>query len=313
MQKFKVIGRDIVHRWEGNPFLTPEDMDFKCSDIHNAGVACYEGKTLLLVTVESLMGDSSLHLAAEEKYGRFRIETRPFLPPPTDARTLEHESHGVCDARITFLEDAYYIMYGAHGNHGFRLGLARTKDFEEVERLGLVSEPDTKGGAMFPARIRGRYARLERPGEGKSLWVSYSEDLVHWGGSERILSPRGGFWDASWVGVGCPPIEIDRGWLIIYYGAKGTSAGPIYRLGAAIIGKDNPTEVVGRSNIPILAPRELYERIGDQPNIVFTTGALLREKGELKIYYGAARSGVCFGTTSVQRIVDNCLESEEQF
>lgn len=313
MTRFKVIGLDIVHRWEGNPFLTPQDMDFKCSDIHNAGAACYQGKTLLLVTIEGLVGNFAIHLATEEKFGRFKIETSPFIPPPTDARTLEHESRGVNDARITFLEGAYYIMYVANGNHGYRLGLARTKDFVEVERLGLVSEPDTKGGAMFPARLGGCYARLERPGEGRSLWISYSEDLVHWGRSELVLSPRGGYWDANWVGVGCPPIEIERGWLIIYYGAKDTSAGPIYRLGAAILDRENPTEIVGRSNIPILAPRERYERIGDQPNIVFTTGALLQEKGELKIFYGAARSGVCFGTTSVQQIVDNCLESEERF
>ena len=67
--------------------------------------------------------------------------------------------------------------------------------------MGFISEPDTKGGALFPRKIDGRFARIERPGEGRSLWVSFSDDLVHWGGMEIIIAPRGGFWDSSWIGV----------------------------------------------------------------------------------------------------------------
>ena len=38
---------------------------------------------------------------------------------------------------------------------------------------------------------------------------------------------------------------------------------------------ENPSVVVARSNIPILAPRERYERIGNVPNVVFSCGAFV--------------------------------------
>ena len=89
----------------------------------------------------------------------------------------------VGDPRITFLEDWYYIAYTGDSRYGHRLALARTKDFVSVERLGFVSQPDTKHGALFPEKVGGRYCRLERPREGGAIWLSYSDDLVYWGGT----------------------------------------------------------------------------------------------------------------------------------
>ena len=45
----KQCGRDIVHRWEHNPLIGINDLDFNCSDIHNAGVIDFQGEVLLLV------------------------------------------------------------------------------------------------------------------------------------------------------------------------------------------------------------------------------------------------------------------------
>ena len=121
------------------------------------------------------------------------------------------------------------------------------------------------------------------------------------------MTPRGGFWDPSRIGTATPPIEISEGWLIVYYGVKDTSAGPLFRLGAAILDKENPAKVVGRTNVPILSPRENYERIGDVPNLVFSCGAILEPNGELKLYYGASNSCICIGTTDIGAIVAACL------
>ena len=71
------------------------------------------------------------------------------------------------------------------------------------------------------------------------------------------------------MGCAAPPIEIDEGWLLIYYGVRNTSGGPIFRLGAAVLDRDDPSKVLKRSDIPILSPRERYERVGDIGNIVF--------------------------------------------
>mgnify|MGYP005850809559 CR=1 FL=1 len=305
-------GRDIVHRWECNPIFDITDLDFRSSDILNAGVICFKDEILLLVTIEHLAGKRCIHLAKPTN-GSFRVEKEPFLKPSQQPEYKKHESNGVLDARVTFLEGVYYITYIAFGVHGYRLALAKTDDFKSVDRIGLISEPDTKTGVLFPRRINGRYARLERPREGHSIWVSYSDDLIYWGSSELIISPRDGFWDANRIGAGSVPMEIDEGWLVLYYGAKDTSAGSIYRIGAVILDKDNPAKVIGRAGIPILSPREKYERIGDVPNIVFSTGACINEKREINIFYGAANSCICVGTTTIKEIVSICMEKGEDF
>jgi predicted GH43/DUF377 family glycosyl hydrolase len=305
--------QDIVYRWEDNPLISIGDLDFKCSDIHNAGAVSFNDDILLLVTIEHLSGQRSIHLARPDTDRYYQVDQNPFLGPSAESKYEQHESHGVLDARVTFLEGTYYIVYNALGEHGYRLALARTEDFNSVRRLGLISEPDTKAGALFPAKIKGRYARLERPCCGNSIWVTYSDDLVYWGSSELVISPREGFWDADRIGVGAPPIEIDQGWLVLYYGAKDTSAGPIYRIGTVILDKQEPTCVIGRANIPILSPRRSYERIGDVPNVVFPTGAVIDNDGYLDIFYGASNSCICVGTTTVEEIIKNYIESEEEY
>jgi len=313
MSPRRTRSKDLLRRFEGNPVISIDDLDFQCSDVRNAGVTRLGEEVLLLVTVEHLSGVQHLHLARRDGHGAWQVEREPFLSPSEDPRYRQHESAGIMDARVTRLDGVYHIFYLAYGQHGYRLGLARTADFRSVERVGLVSEPDTKGGALFPCKIKGRYARLERPGEGRSIWVAYSDDLVHWGGAEQVISPRDGFWDCSWIGPGAPPLETERGWLAVYYGAKATSAGPIYRLGAVILEREEPTAVVGRTNIPILSPRERYERIGDLSNIVFSTGALLDEDGALTVYYGAADSCICTGTATVEEVVGRCVASKKEF
>ncbi len=304
--------RDIIHRWSGNPVLDMMDLDFKCSDIHNAGVVAVNGDMLGLVTIEHLSGVRSIHLVYPKADGKYSIETEPFLSPSSDPLYAEHEVHGVLDARITYIDDWYYIIYNALGVHGYRLGLARTADFKSVERLGFISEPDTKAGVLFPAKIKGRYARLERPSD-SCIWVSYSDDLKYWGGSEKVVTPRGGFWDANRIGPGPCPIETDDGWLVIYYGVKDTSAGPIYRLGAMLLDRDEPTKVVGRTGIPLLSPREDYERIGDLPNIIFSTGAMIDDEGKILIAYGAADSCICLGVAGFDEVIELCKAGEEEY
>ncbi|MHC4915706.1 MAG: glycoside hydrolase family 130 protein [Planctomycetota bacterium] len=313
MSRRRARSKDLLMRFEGNPIICMDDLDFQCLDVRNAGVARLGGEVILLVTIEHLSGMQCLFRARQAGRRHWRLDPEPLMTPSDDPRYRQHEREGIMDPRITFLEGYYYIFYLAYGKHGYRLGLARTADFESVERLGLVSEPDTKGGALFSEKVKGRYARVERPGEGRSVWVSYSDDLVHWGGTDRIISPRDGYWDYHWVGPGAPPMAVDEGWLLIYYGAKQTSAGPIYRLGAVLLDREEPTHVVGRTNIPILSPRERYERIGDLTNIVFTCGALLEDDGTVTVYYGAADSCICVGTTTAEEIVNRCVAGKEAF
>lgn len=299
-----------MQRWDGNPVISIQELPFQASDIHNAGAVKHKGHYILLVTIESLRGQCSIY-AARSKHGRrFEIGETPLLAPATEEPFATYESHGVRDPRITLFGDTYYIVYLAQSGHGFRLALAKTKSFRTVKRVALISEPDTKNGLLFPRQIGGRFARLERPAEGGSIWISYSDDLIYWGGWELVMTPRGGFWDSHRIGGAVPPIETDCGWLLFYYGERELPGGPLFRLGAAYLDRDNPAEVIGRSNIPVLAPSERYERIGDVENLVFSCGAVLSDDGsEVEIYYGAADSCICLGTVALADLEKACFAS----
>ncbi|HHH75977.1 MAG TPA: glycosidase, partial [Phycisphaerae bacterium] len=67
------------------------------------------------------------------------------------------------------------------------------------------------------------------------------------------------------------------------------------------------------SNIPILSPRERYERVGDVPNVIFSCGVLLDDNNVLNIYYGASDSCICLGQAHLDDILSVCTESEKEF
>lgn len=307
------LGSDLVSRWEGNPLITIEDLSFRCNDICNAGAVKFDGEYILLVTIQTPEGFNSIYPARSEDGYRFKVGDKPVLHPTKEGPFALYEEQGVLDARVSNVDGIYYVCYDALSSHGYRLAIAKTEDFKTFDRVALVSEPDTKAGVLFPEKINGRYARLERPWDGGSIWLSYSNDLIHWGWSEVVLTPRGGFWDQNRVGVATPPIKLDAGWLFIYYGIKETSAGPLFRLGAALLDHKQPDIVVGRTNVPVLFPRMEYERIGDVPNLVFSCGAILEDDGEIKLYYGASNSCICLGTTNVDLLLNACSESEKEY
>ncbi len=304
---------DVVHRWEGNPIIGLDDIPFRCSDICNAAAVKFNNEYILLLTIENMNGRKNLYMAKSRDGYRFKVDATPFIACSDEAGFHEYEKYGVLDPKITCLEGIYYITYTAAGSHGFRLALAETNDFKSVKKRGFISEPDSKGGLLFPEKINGKYVKLEMPGNGGRIWISYSDDLIHWGGYDAIMSPRAGFWDFHKIGPAVPPFRLKDGkWLLIYYGQKNTSAGSLSRIGAAFLDADDPAKVTDRTNIPIISPREMYERVGDAPNVVFSCGAIL-EGDNLLLYYGAARSCIGVGTTTVNEIIDSCIASEKEF
>ncbi len=301
--------RDVMRRSAENPLIALDDMPFACSDIWNAALIRHEDKILMLMTIETLEGRYQIHKATSDDGVHFTVDVAPVMAPLRSGKNSVHEAGGVRDPRITPVDGLYYITYVADGNHGLRIGLAKTRDFSFFERMGYISQVDVKNGVLFPRKIGDRYAIFRRPDAGMSIWVSYSEDMTFWGDAEVVMAPRGGYWDATRIGAAAPPLEIDEGWLLIYYGEKATSAGPLVRLGAAILDRENPATVLARSNIPILSPREKYERIGDVPNVVFSCGAMI-EGEDLVVVYGASDSCVCRAQSPLSEVVKTCYESE---
>lgn len=308
-------GPDVIKRWEGNPVISYEDLNFPCLNILNAGAVKFNNEHLLLIRVETMKGYSVFIVGRSPDGLHFLLDNEPILEPQTKGKFAKYEDRGVEDPRITYLDNTYYIVYTANSRYGSRLALARTDDFKTIERIALISGPNNKNGALFPQKINGKYVRLDRPFDGGNMWISYSDDLIYWGNSKVVLTPRGGgFWDSDRVGCEVPPIEVKGEWLILYYGVRETSGGPIFRMGAAVLDKEDPSKLLGRSDIPILSPREDYERIGDGGNIIFSCGAIVKEEtDELYLYYGASNTVVCLGTAKLEDIFKSCfLEIEVQ-
>ena len=302
-------GRDVFRRWEGNPILTADDIPFHCNTVFNGTPVKVGNEYLLLLRVEGQRGYSFFALARSRDGLHFEVEDEPVLFPAKEGPFQKYEELGIEDPRATYLDGAFYVLYTAVSRYGHQIAIAKTNDFHSFERIALVSDPGNKDGVLFPEKVNGQYVRLDRPiglGVG-SIWISYSNDLYSWGNSDVLISPRSGYWDSHRIGASVPPFRTDEGWLEIYHGVKMTSAGPIYRTGAVLLDIENPSKVVSRCEIPLLSPRDEYERVGDVNNVVFACGAILEDSGELKLYYGAADTCICVATADLQELIDCTL------
>jgi predicted GH43/DUF377 family glycosyl hydrolase len=300
----------LVKRHPGNPILTPDNIPYPVATVHNAGVTKYDGKYLMLFRSHRDNGRSILGLAESEDGFKFVPRPEPFLVPATAGAFAEYEAFGVEDPRICRLDGEYIITYSAYSRHGVRIGLARTRDFDSVERVALITQADLRNVVLFPAKFGGRYARLDRPHSEFSpwsIWISYSPDLVHWGDSRVVMKPVQYHWDEMKIGPGATPIRTERGWLHIYHGVFHTMDGAVYRLGVALHDLRDPAKVLGVSDRWILQPEDPWEVSGYVHNVVFTCGAVPEDDGTVKIYWGAADKVMCAGTADLDRLVDLCL------
>ena len=302
---------DLLVRYDGNPIIELEDVPFRCNTVFNGSPIKIKDKYYLLLRVEGRQGYSFFALARSEDGLNFTVDPDPVMLPASAEPWRKWETHGIEDPRITLIDGKYYVLYTAVGDYGHCIAIAQILDMQHYERIGVISGPGNKDGVLFPKKINGLYARLDRPiGNGVgSIWISYSPDLLNWGRNELVMEPRPGCWDSYRIGASVPPILTEEGWLEIYHGVKMTSAGPIYRTGAAMLDLENPSVVRGRSLVPLQSPRMDYERIGDVGNVVFAGGAVLEEDGELKVYYGAADTAICVAMAQIDEIIALCLES----
>jgi len=304
------MNKPFVARYQGNPILTKDDIPYPVQTVHNAGVIKYDGKYIMLFRSHLDTGRSIIGLAESEDGFNFKSRPEPFMVPSKEQVFAEYEAFGVEDPRISYLEGSYYITYSAYSQHGVRIGLAKTQDFESVERIALITQADYRNTVLFSEKIDGRYVKLDRPHSDISLWsiwISYSPDLRHWGDSRLVMKPVPYHWDEKKIGPGAPPIRTDKGWLSIYHGVFPTMAGHVYRLGAALHKLDDPAQILGIGDRWILQPEDPWEVTGYVPNVVFTCGAVPEDDGTLKLYWGGADKVMCAGTAVIDELVELCL------
>lgn len=302
--------KQLVTRYENNPILTVDDVPYDVETVHNAGVAKYNGKYIMLFRSHLATGRSIIGIAQSDDGFDFKVQPEPFMTPAVEPPFSEYEAFGVEDPRITALEGTYYITYSAYSANGVRIGLAKTDDFKTVERIAFISQADYRNTVLFPEKIGGRYVKMDRPHSEISpwaIWISYSPDLRHWGDSKLIIKPVTYHWDEMKIGPGAPPIKTDKGWLNIYHGVFPTMDGCIYRLGVALHKLDDPAKILGVSDRWILQPEDPWEVTGYVHNVVFTCAAIAEDDGTLKIYWGGADKVMCVGLAVIDELIELCL------
>jgi predicted GH43/DUF377 family glycosyl hydrolase len=277
------MGRPDVMR------LSRRDPRVDLSDSRYVG---YRGRTYLSTL-------SHLRLARSRDGVHFHVDDRPFLFPADGS-----ESFGVEDARITRIADTFYINYTSVSPDSWATALASTRDFQTVNRHGLIFPPQNKDVCLFPERIRERYCALHRPhnsGFGRpSIWYAESPDLIHWGRHQCLVRPRDGGLDDERVGGGAPCLKTPAGWLQIYHGA---SADGTYRLFTLLLDLNDPARVLRRASRPLLEPETDYENSGFFGRVVFTNGVVQWDDGRIAIYYGAADQTTCLVQTTVEELL----------
>jgi predicted GH43/DUF377 family glycosyl hydrolase len=303
----------MFRRDPDRPILTAADLPFEANAVFNPGATTLpSGEVGLLVRIEDRRGLSAIHLArSPDGVGGWQVDREPLLAP--DHTDLECE-WGFEDARVSYVDELerYVITCTAHGRMGPGVYLATSTDLASIEEGRLVMEPEDKNAAVLPRRIDGQWWMLHRPvvraAESADVWISASDDLVHWSNRRPVMLRRmAGWWDAARIGIGPPPIETPEGWLLVYHGVRTTVSGAIYRVGAALLEREQPWIVIGRLDQWIFSPTTEWERTGDVANVVFPCG-MVCEDDQLAMYYGAADTVVGRAVASVSELLAALLE-----
>lgn len=322
----------LVTRSEENPILKPKRNHlWEAQAVFNGcPVRRREGISLLYraqsspyysVFAETTLSVSSIGIARSEDGIRFTGRRRFIFPE------YPWERFGCEDPRVTKFNNKYYIFYTALSSwppkpEGIKIGLAISRDLKKIKEKHFVTPFNAKAMALFPQRIAGKiYAIItvhtDQPPAKICLAIfDREEDIwsenywkVWYENFEKHSLPLQRR-SEDHIEVGTPPIKTKDGWLLIYpyirdYFSK--SKDRLFGVEAVLLDLKKPSEIIGRIEMPILIPEEYYERIGLVPNVVFPSGALVRNN-RLYIYYGAADTTCCLASVSVSMLLGLLLK-----
>ena len=216
----------------------------------------------------------------------------------------EQQRGGLEDLRLVRFrhdDDSYEWIgtYTAYSGTSIRSELLRTRDFQSFMLEPIEGRAGrNKGMALFPQKVGGTYAMIGRQ-DGKNLFLLRSDRLDHWDDDGVLLMEPKYPWEFIQIGNCGSPILTDAGWLMFTHGVGAMRK---YALGCALLDRDDPTKILGRTREPVLTAEDA-DRSGYVPNVVYTCGAL--EVGErLLVPYGISDSAVGFATVRVNELLD---------
>jgi beta-1,2-mannobiose phosphorylase / 1,2-beta-oligomannan phosphorylase len=230
-------------------------------------------RAMLNNTVDLVFLNEIMWLASSHYEMDFSVDTsiseRVIFP------IADTEMKGIEDARfVRFCDDngevTYYSTYTAYDGISILPKLLFTQDFYHFKVMPIHGEvAQNKGMALFPRKIKGKYAMLCRA-DGVNNYISFSDNINVWRKSVLLQKPKY-TWEFVQMGNCGSPLETPEGWLVITHGV-----GPVreYSLGVSLLDLDNPEKEIGRLETPLLVPNE-NEREGYVPNVVYSCGSIL--------------------------------------
>lgn len=296
----------------------------------NSGAIKMGDRYCLVVRVEGA-DRKSFFAVCESPNGvdNFRFRPRPIYMPQVPG----NPDTNVYDMRLTPHDDGW--IYGVFcserkdpdapaGDTSMATaaaGIARTHDLEHWQRLpDLISHAgQQRNVVLFPHFVEGKYAFYTRPQDG--FIDTGSGGGIGWGlcddirraevRDEYIMDPKTyhTIYEVK-NGMGPAPIRTEQGWLNLAHGVRNTAAGLRYVLYLFLTDLQKPWIVTHKPAGHFLAPLEA-ERVGDVSNVVFSNGWIADPDGRVLIYYAASDTRMHVATSSVDRLLDYCLNTPE--
>ena len=293
-----------IWRYTENPVITRAAVK-DANSIFNAAVIPFRGGFAGVFRVDDVTRSQFLVLGKSDDGIHWQLEDKTLYPG--------------YDPRVCEIDGLYCLSWVAPTPTGTTIGIAVSEDFEHWERKEDAVLPVSRNGVLFPRKVGGMYMMLSRPSDTGhtpfgDIYLSQSKDLEFWGRHRYVFGTFRGnesAWQSTKVGPGPAPIETDEGWLLIYHGVLTTCNGFVYRMGCALLDLDEPWKVLHRTSDYILAPWELYECVGDVPNVTFPCAALAdAATGRIAIYYGCADTVTGLAFTTVDELVNFTKERD---
>ncbi|MDE6771117.1 MAG: glycosidase [Muribaculaceae bacterium] len=315
-------------RYDYNPATNPYFMErIGVNATLNSGAMKWNGKYLLVVRVEGY-DRKSFFAVAESPNGvdNFRFWDRPVTLPEDVVPATN-----VYDMRLTAHEDGYiYGIFCAERHDDScpgdlsaataTAGIARTKDLVNWERLpDLKSKSQQRNVVLHPEFVDGKYALYTRPqdgfidtGSGGGIGWALVDDITNAVVTDEKIIDERHYHTIKEVknGEGPHPIKTSKGWLHLAHGVRATADGLRYVLYLYMTSLDDPSKEIARPGGYFMAPQG-EEYVGDVMNVLFANGWIADEDGKVFIYYASSDTRMHVATSTVDRLVDYCLNTPE--
>ena len=312
----------VIWRYDMNPATNPHFMErLGINAVLNSGAIFLNDKYYLVARVEGNDRKSFFAVAeSDSPVDNFRFWDFPVRPPDT-----EPDETNVYDMRLTQHEDGW--IYGVFCSESkdktssdlsaatAQAGIVRTKDLKTWERLpNLKSKsPQQRNVVLHPEFVDGKYASYTRPqddfiqtGSGGGVCFGLCEDITNpvICTDEVVISPRQ-YHTITEVknGAGAVPIKTPKGWIHIAHGVRNTAAGLRYVIYVFATDLKDPSKLIASPSGLFIAPHA-SERVGDVSNVCFTNGAVVRENGDVYIYYASSDTRVHVAATTIDKLMD---------